>query len=106
MDNATIQEFLDEHDYDIRKTHNGRWIDQKCTMDVVCLVSDCIVEYTSGRNRKSFTVNDIWYNGYTVDNVQQIEDTNSGQEPLAMKKEKKSAEKSADPVNHTNAFML
>ena len=56
MDNATIQEFLDEHDYDIRKTHNGRWIDQKCTMDVVCLVSDCIVEYTSGRNRKSFTV--------------------------------------------------
>lgn len=24
MDNATIQEFLDEHDYDIRKTHNGR----------------------------------------------------------------------------------
>lgn len=38
MDNATIQEFLDEHDYDIRKTHNGRWIDQKCTMDVVCLV--------------------------------------------------------------------
>lgn len=28
MDNATIQEFLDEHDYDIRKTHNGRWIDQ------------------------------------------------------------------------------
>ena len=71
MDNATIQEFLDEHDYDIRKTHNGRWIDQKCTMDVVCLVSDCIVEYTSGRNRKSFTVNDIWYNDYTVDNVQQ-----------------------------------
>ena len=45
MDNTTIQKFLDEHDYDIRKTHNGRWIDQKCTMDVVCLVSDCIVEY-------------------------------------------------------------
>lgn len=28
MDNITIQRFLDEHDYDIRKTHNGRWIDQ------------------------------------------------------------------------------
>lgn len=27
MDNTTIQKFLDEHDYDIRKTHNGRWID-------------------------------------------------------------------------------
>ena len=39
MDNITIQNFLDAHDYDIRKTHNGRWIDQKCTMDVVCLVA-------------------------------------------------------------------
>ena len=64
MDNATIQKFLDEHDYDIRKTHNGRWIDQKCTMDVVCLVSDCIVEYTSNREDKRFTVNDIWYSDY------------------------------------------
>lgn len=54
MDNTTIQKFLDEHDYDIRKTHNGRWIDQKCTMDVVCLVSDCIVEYTSNREDKRF----------------------------------------------------
>ncbi len=72
MDNATIQRFLDEHDYDIRKTRNGRWIDQKCTMDVVCLVSDCIVEYTSNRPEKTFTVNDIWYSDYTVENVQQI----------------------------------
>ena len=45
MDNATIQEFLDEHDYDIRKTHNGRWIDQKCTMDVG-MYRKC-VEWTS-----------------------------------------------------------
>lgn len=35
MDSKTIQKFLNNHDYDIRKTHNGRWIDQKCTMDVV-----------------------------------------------------------------------
>ena len=72
MDNATIQRFLDAHDYDVRKTHNGRWIDQKCTMDVVCLVSDCIVEYTSTRADKTFTVNDIWFSDYTVENVQQI----------------------------------
>lgn len=72
MDNQQIQEFLDKHDYDVRKTHNGRWIDQKCTMDVVCLVSDCIIEYTSNKSSKEFTVNDIWYNDYTVDNVQQI----------------------------------
>lgn len=72
MDNQQIQEFLDEHDYDIRKTHNGRWIDQKCTMDVMCLVSDCIVEYLDEQKEKRFTVNDIWYNDYTVENVQQI----------------------------------
>lgn len=72
MDSTTIQQFLDEHDYDVRKTHNGRWIDQKCTMDVVCLVSDCIVEYTGSRPNKTFTVNDIWYNDYTVRNVRQI----------------------------------
>lgn len=72
MDNTAIQRFLDEHDYDVRKTHNGRWIDQKCTMDVVCLVSDCIVEYTGNDSGKEFTVNDIWYSDYTVENVQQI----------------------------------
>lgn len=72
MDNAAIQRFLDAHDYDVRKTHNGRWMDQKCTMDVVCLVSDCIVEYTRCEPDKSFTVKDIWYSEYTVENVQQI----------------------------------
>lgn len=72
MDNAAIQKFLNEHDYDVRKTHNGRWIDQKCTMDVVCLVSDCIIEYTSDKPNKTFTVNDIWYSDYTTQNVQQI----------------------------------
>lgn len=72
MDNVMIQAFLDAHDYDIRKTHNGRWIDQKCTMDVLCLVSDCIIEYTRNPLNKTFTVNDIWHNDYTVKNVQQI----------------------------------
>lgn len=72
MDNTTIQKFLDEHDYDVRKTHNGRWIDQKCTMDVVCLVSDCIVEFICDKSEKTFTVSDIWNSDYTVENVQQI----------------------------------
>lgn len=72
MDNAAIQKFLDEHDYDVRKTHNGRWIDQKCTMDVVCLVSDCIIEYMRNSTDNTFSVNDIWYSDYTAENVQQI----------------------------------
>lgn len=72
MDNKAIQRFLDEHDYDVRKTHNGRWIDQKCTMDVVSMVSDCIVEYVGSEPDKAFTVKDIWYSDYTVENVRQI----------------------------------
>lgn len=72
MDNTTIQKFLDGHDYDVRKTHNGRWIDQKCTMDVLCLVADCIMEYTGNMRDGTFTVNDIWYSPYTVENVRQI----------------------------------
>lgn len=52
MDNEMIKSFLETHDYDIRKTNNGRWIDQKCTIDVLCLVSDCIVEYTRKKKGK------------------------------------------------------
>ena len=72
MKNLVIEQFLEEHDYDIRKTHNARWIDQKCTMDVLCLVADCIVEYISISPKKTFTVKDIWHNRYTVENVQNI----------------------------------
>lgn len=72
MDSQTIQNFLDAHDYDVRKKNNGRWIDQKCTMDVVCLVADCIVEYMRNAPESVFTVKNIWYSKYTVDNVQQI----------------------------------
>lgn len=72
MNNEMIKGFLDDHDYDIRKSHNGRWIDQKCTMDVLCVVADCIMEYTNDKTDKSFTVNDIWHSEYTVENVQEI----------------------------------
>ena len=72
MDEKTIRLFLDRHDYDIRKTHNARWIDQKCTMDVVCLVADCIAEYTGNQTGSAFTVKDIWLSGYTSENVRQI----------------------------------
>lgn len=28
-----IIDFCNQYDYDIRKSHNGRWIDQKCAAD-------------------------------------------------------------------------
>ena len=72
MDEGFIIKFLSEHNYDVRETKNGRWIDQKCTMDVMCMVSDCISEYISHPENKDFSVKDIWFNQYTIDNVQQI----------------------------------
>ena len=67
-----IEEFLNRHDYDVRKSHNGRWIDQKCTMDVLCLVADCIIEYVNRPGNEKFCVTDIWFDEYSVENVQMI----------------------------------
>lgn len=72
MNNQLLQDFLNKHDYDIRKSHNARWIDQKCTMDVLCLVADCIIECVNRKKEDIFTVNDIWHSDYTVENVQAI----------------------------------
>ncbi len=67
-----IKQFLNSNDYDIRKNNNARWIDQKCTMDVLSVVADCIIEFVGDEIEKEFTTNDIWYNEYTVENVQSI----------------------------------
>lgn len=72
MNEVDIKQFLSQRDYDIRKTKNGRWIDQKCTMDVVCLVADCVIEYVKQYPSSEFTVNDIWFSEYAVRNVQEI----------------------------------
>ena len=68
-----IINFLNLYDYDIRKTNDARWIDQKCTMDVLSVVSDCIIEYIQDEyETKEFTVRDIWYSDYTKENVMSI----------------------------------
>lgn len=67
-----IQEFLNKTDYDIRKSKSGRWIDQKCTMDVLSVVADCILEFLGYDVEKEFTTKQIWLSQYTIDNVQNI----------------------------------
>lgn len=88
-----IEVFLNQTDYDIRKTGNARWIDQKCTPDVVTIVADCIVNYVSQSPSLSsedvvtvvadyvvgyaseetvFSSVDIWHNEYTVINVESL----------------------------------
>lgn len=70
MTNDVIQDFINEHTYDIRMTGNGRWIDQKCTMDVVCFVADCIVDYIQNGGLQPFQSPDIWRSPYAVQSVQ------------------------------------
>lgn len=66
----TIEKFLASHDYDVRKSHNARWIDQKCTPDVTRLVAECILEYAASNPEVPFISVDVWHNVYTKDLVE------------------------------------
>ncbi|WQY72782.1 restriction endonuclease [Helicobacter pylori] len=72
MKEQQIIDFLKLRNYDIRKTQNARWIDQKCTPDVLSLVADCILEFTQCNIGKSFSIRDIWDSPYTNENVKMI----------------------------------
>lgn len=68
-----IKKFMAHYNYDIRITHNARWIDQKCTPDVLCIIADCILEFVNSNPEKEyFSSLDIWHNEYTVKNVESI----------------------------------
>ena len=64
-----IQNFLEQRNYDLRVSGNGRWIDQKCASDVVTVVADCIMNYGLAHKGEFFTTPDVWHYDYTVENV-------------------------------------
>lgn len=73
MTENEIISFLNDKNYDIRVHHNARWIDQKCTPDVICIVADCIINYIDSVEEESaFTSNDIWFSEYAIQNVHNI----------------------------------
>lgn len=63
-----IQDFCNKHDYDIRKSGNGRWIDQKCTPDVIWSIADFVLDYVDNVNEE-FTVKDIWKSDYAKQTI-------------------------------------
>ncbi|MEB7811350.1 hypothetical protein [Staphylococcus xylosus] len=68
-----IIDFCDRNNYDLKVNNNGRWIDQKCTPDVICIVSDCILNYLEeNRDTIEFSSTDIWKSDYTKENVEEI----------------------------------
>ena len=54
--NEIIDIFLECNNYDIRKKDTGRWIDQKCTPDVINIIADCILFYITENDE------DSWFN--------------------------------------------
>jgi hypothetical protein len=73
LSESEISLHLSKYDFDIRKSNNARWIDQKCTPDVLCIVADCIVNYIDDNNISTpFTSIDIWHCDYAMKNVEQI----------------------------------
>ncbi len=68
-----INQFLNNNNYSIKVSGNGRWIDQKCTPDVVSIVSDCILEFAkSNPCTTQFSSLDIWHSKYTENNILSI----------------------------------
>lgn len=62
--------FIDNNKYDIRISKNGRWIDQKCTPDVISFISDCILQFIDDPQTPSqFTKNDIWQYPYSEEYI-------------------------------------
>lgn len=65
-----MKKFIKGQNYDVRRTHNGRWIDQKCALDAICFVGDCVIEYIRDTGNQTFQSPDIWKSEYAIKNVQ------------------------------------
>ena len=61
---SEITKFLTKYDLDVRKSHDARFMDQKCTPDVVCFIADCIINLNPQENE--FTVQDVWDMPYFI----------------------------------------
>ena len=59
-----LEQFLNQSNYDIRLSNNARWIDQKCTPDVVCIIADCILNYIESSQKSTFLTKEIWNSDY------------------------------------------
>lgn len=58
----TINSYLNQFDFDIRKSNDARYVDQKCTPDIVCFLADCNLNISA--SHPTFTANDIWQSQY------------------------------------------
>ena len=69
---SKITKYLKQFNLDLRKSNNGRFMDQKVTPDVLSFIADCIINYTSGQKTKKFNIKDIWNDRYFNKNIEII----------------------------------
>lgn len=67
-----IKEYLQKFDLDVRKSGDARFMDQKCTPDVVSTIADCVVNFIGNELNKEFTVKDIWDSKYFLNEVKSV----------------------------------
>ena len=72
LNQQSIRYFLEQSDYDIRESGNGRWIDQKCTPDVVTVIADFIFDYVSSHPDCAFSSADIWNLDYASQTIEAV----------------------------------
>lgn len=65
-----ISSYLNQFDLDIRKSGDARFMDQKCTPDVVCFIADCVINRI--QSNQTFVVSDIWESQYFIKNTRAI----------------------------------
>ena len=65
-----ITAYLNQFDLDIRKTEDARYVDQKCTPDIVCFMADCVINMIA--TKPKFIINDVWNSQYFVQNSRVI----------------------------------
>lgn len=76
-----IENLLNSKNYDIRVHRDARFMDQKCTPDVVCIIADCIMNLRESNPNKEFIVQDIWDSQYFIKNVKAIFNKPSAKNP-------------------------
>lgn len=61
-----INNFLKDFDFDVQKSKDARFVDQKCTPDIVCFMADCVLNMIA--TKPIFVINDIWETQYFIQN--------------------------------------
>lgn len=65
-----IIKYLELFDLDIRKSHDARFVDQKCTPDIVCFMADCVMNLIA--TKPKFVINDVWETQFFIQNTRVI----------------------------------